>query len=141
MGAIMLLRDSNIFPSDDVLKEVLGEVYDVLASFIETISGKEYGLVLEWRYYNDGKAWLGKVQHKQKTVLWLSVWEGCFKTSFYFTEKHLTGIAALDISETIKEEFYKASPVGRLIPMILDINDRAQLDDLLRIVRFKKSLK
>lgn len=98
-------------------------------------------MTIEWRYYNDGKAWLCKVTYKKKTVLWLSAWEGFFRTAFYFTEKHLEGIAALDISETIKEDFCKAKPIGRLIPMIIDVNDKKQLNDLLTIVRFKKNLK
>ncbi len=142
MEAQMLLRNAEIYPSDDVLKDALGEVYGgVLNSFFKTITDDEYGLNIEWRYYNDGKAWLGKVLHKKKTILWLSVWEGFFKVSFYFTEKHLEAIATLDISESFKEDFCKAKPAGRLIPMIIDIKTDNQLKDLLTVVRFKKSLK
>ena len=137
----MALRDAEIFPSDRVLKDTLGDVYDVLESFLATITNEAFLLNIEWRYYNDGKAWLCKVQHKKKTILWLSVWEGFFKVSFFFTEKHLEAIAALDISETIKEEFSITKPVGRLIPMIIDVNNENQLNDLLTVVRFKKSLK
>ncbi|MDR1706788.1 MAG: DUF3788 domain-containing protein [Prevotella sp.] len=142
MEAQMLLRDAEIFPSEEILKDALGKtVYSVLESFITSVTNEEYGLTIEWRYYNDGKAWLGKIVYKKKTVLWLSVWEGFFKTSFYFTEKHLEAIAELNISDMIKEGFCKAKPVGKLIPMVIDINKDEQLDDLLTIVRFKKSLK
>lgn len=142
MEAHMLLRNPDIFPSDKVLQNALGTtVYNVLAPFLETITNKEYGLTIEWRFYNDGKAWFGKVVHKKKTVLWLSIWEGFFKTSFYFTEKHLESIAALNIAETIKDEFAKAKPSGRLIPMFFNVNRQEQMDDLLTVVRFKKSLK
>ena len=138
----MLLKDQDIFPSKEVLKNALGDdVYGILDSFIEVITNDEYGLTIEWRYYNDGKAWLGKIQNKKKTVLWLSIWEGSFKTSFYFTEKHLEAIAALEIAETIKNDFALAMPSGRLIPMIIDVNGKEQLADLLTVVRFKKSLK
>lgn len=138
----MLLKDQNIFPSKEVLKNALGDdVYSILDSFVEVITNDEYGLTIEWRYYNDGKAWLGKIQNKKKTVLWLSIWEGFFKTSFYFTEKHLEAIAALDIAETIKNDFTLAKPSARLIPMIIDVNGKEQLTDLLTVVRFKKSLK
>ncbi|MDU1905177.1 MAG: DUF3788 family protein [Dysgonomonas sp.] len=142
MEAQMLLRDSEIFPSNEVLNDVLGSsVYSVLETFLGKIIDEEYGLTFEWRFYNDGKAWFCKVVNKKKTILWLSVWDGFFKIGFYFTEKHIEGIAALDISETIKEEFAKAKPVGRLIPLIVDVKDKEQIDDLLTIVRFKKSLK
>ncbi|WP_260393693.1 DUF3788 domain-containing protein [Dysgonomonas mossii] len=114
---------------------------NALVSFLEAVTNKEYALTLEWRYYNDGKAWLGKAVYKKKTIFWLSVWEGFFKTSFFFTEKHLEAIAKLDISGTIKDEFAKAKTIGKLIPMIFDVNKENQLGDLLTVVWFKKSLK
>lgn len=141
MEAQMALRNAEIFPSDKVLKDTLGDVYDVLESFLATITNEAFLLSFEWRYYNDGKAWLCKVQHKKKTILWLSVWEGFFKVSFFFTEKHLEAIAALDISEAIKTELASAKPVGRLIPMIFNINNASQLEELLTVVHFKKTLK
>lgn len=140
METQMLLRNANIYPTDEVLEDVLGEIYRVLEMFLKTITSEAYGLTIEWRYYNDGKAWLGKIQHKKKTILWLSVWEGFFKTSFYFTEKHIEAIEALDIAESIKENFCKAKPSGRLIPLIIDIHSGHQLDDVLMVVRFKKSI-
>ena len=142
METQMLLRDPEIFPSGEVLNNVLGNtVYSVLETFLEKITGEEYALAPEWRFYNDGKAWFCKVIHKKKTILWLSVWDGYFKTSFFFTEKHIEGIAALSISETIKDEFAKAKPSGRLIPLIVNVNSEEQIGDLLTIVCFKKSLK
>ncbi len=142
MEAQMLLRDSEIYPSEEVLKEALGEViYKILESFLQTISGEAYGLTVEWKYYNDGKAWFGKVVCKKKTILWFSVWEGFFKISFYFTEKHLEAVAALQISETVKDSFAAAKPIGKLIPLTIDISTTGQLEDLLTVVRFKKNLK
>lgn len=142
MGTQILLRYPEIFPSNTVLKDTLGDkVYSVLESFLGTITNEEYGLIVEWKFYNDGKAWFGKIVYKKKTVLWLSVWESFFKAAFYFTEKHFEAIAVLDISEIIKDEFCKAKPVGKLIPMIFEMKDKEQLCDLLTVVRFKKNLK
>ena len=138
---VQLLRNPGIFPSKEVLKEVLGEVYPVLETFETQITQGEFGLTLEWRYYNDGKSWLGKICHKKKTVFWLSVWEGCFKTTFFFLERHLEGIAALDISEQIKEDFCRTKSVGKLLPMLFTINRQEQLTDLLKVIEFKKKQK
>ncbi len=138
----MLLKDSNVFPSNEVLRDTLGDtIYNVLETFLGTITDEEYALTPEWRFYNDGKAWLCKFVYKKRTVFWLSIWEGFFRLGFYFTEKHIDGIAALDISEVIREDFSKAKPVGRLLPMILDVKDKDQLKDILTVIRFKKSLK
>jgi hypothetical protein len=40
--------------------------------------------------------------------------------------------------EAIKENFCKAKPAGRLIPMLINVNQTEQLADLLSIVSFKK---
>jgi hypothetical protein len=72
---------------------------------------------------------------------WLSAWDMFFKASFYFTEKHLESFAALDISEALKEELYRAKPTEKLLPLRLEIRTVEQLPDLLKIVEFKKKLK
>ena len=141
MSAMMQLRDAAIYPTDEVLMDVLGDAFKVYSLFIETITIDPLSLSVEWRYYNDGKAWLAKVQFKKKTILWLSVWADLFKITFYFTEKNIEAIAGLNISEAIKVEFCKAKPVGRLIPLILEVREIDQMDDFLTLVRFKKSLK
>ncbi len=141
MSATMQLRDATIYPTDEILMNVLGDAYELYSLFIETISIDPLYLSVEWRYYNDGKAWLAKVQSKRKTILWLSVWDGFFKTTFYFTEKNIEAISGLSVSEVIKGEFCKAKPIGRLIPLILEVRDIDQMDDLLTLVWFKKSLK
>jgi hypothetical protein len=136
-----LLRIQEIYPSKEVLQEALGKVYDVLEAFETRITQSDIALTLDWNYYNDGKSWLCKVCHKKKTVCWLSVWDGCFKTTFFFLERHLEGIAALDISEQIKEDFCRAKPIGKLIPLLIHINRPEQLADVLKVIEFKKSAK
>ncbi len=138
---MQLLRERKIFPSEEVLKTVLGPVYDAWAELEMQVAQGEFSLTLNWNYYNDGKAWLCKVCHKKKTVFWLSVWEGCFKTTFIFTEKHLEGIAKLDIAEKIKEDFCRMKPVGKLLPMLISIDKQEQLADVLKVVKFKKEWK
>ncbi len=133
-----LLRDPGIFPDEGVLEDALKGSYPAFEQWIMMIRGPEFGLVPEWRYYNDGKAWLCKVVDKKKTVMWLSVWDGFFRVSFFFTEKHRDGIAALDIDEGIKAGFAAGKPVGKLIPLILDVRSSRQLPDALAVAGFKK---
>ena len=133
-----LLREPEIFPSKEVLREILGEVYDVLDELETTLTHDEYALTFDWLYYKDAKSWLCKVSHKKKTVFWLSVWEGYFQTSFFFVERHLEGIADLAIKEnsyTLEKEF------GRMIPLVFKIKKQEQTDGLLKMVAFKKKAK
>jgi len=137
----LLLREQEFFPTTEVLQNVLGKVYCVWEELVIQVTQDKFALTLDWNYYQDGKSWLCKVCHKKKTIFWLSVWEGFFKTTFYFTEKHLEGIADLEISEQIKEDFCRTKPVGKLLPMLICIDKQEQLSDLLKIVKFKKEAK
>ena len=133
-----LLREPEIFPSKEVLKHTLGKVYDVLEALETTLTQDEFSLTFDWHYYKDSKGWLCKVSHKKKTVFWLSVLDGFFKTSFFFLERHLEGIAALQTNEnsfTLEKEW------GKMIPLIFKINDKKQLSDLVKVVEFKKKAK
>lgn len=137
----MLLRDKQITPEDNVLMAALGESYPAYAGLMKTVTGDEYGLLPQWNYYNDGKAWLCKVVFKKKTVFWLSVWDGYFKAGFYFTEKTGSGIDGLEIVPEIKQSFKSADHIGKLIPLSFSVRNTNQLPDLLRVIEYKKGLK
>jgi hypothetical protein len=134
-----LLNEQAIFPSNEVLKGILAESYPIFEE-LSVILANEHGLLLEWNYYNDGKCWLCKALNKKKNLFWLSAWNKFFRVSFYFTEKHLESFAALDIPEAIKENLCRAKPIGRLLPLLLEVRTRKQLPDLLKIVEFKKKM-
>lgn len=134
------LKQQEVFPSKEVLQNTLGSIYPVYESLMNNITNLPYGLAHEWNYYKDAKSWLCKVFHKKKTIFWLSVWEGYFQISVYFTEKHLENIAALDIDKQIKEDFYRMKPVGKLLPMIFRMDRKEQLPDLLKVIELKKEI-
>lgn len=135
----MVLNNPDLYPDERVLNEALSEnglnFYNKLLKTITLKSGM--GLTCEWHYYKDGKSWLCKVANKKRTIFWLSVWEGYFKVSFYFTEKHKQGICDLAISDVIKQQFLSAKPVGKLIPLTIDINSIKQLPDLIEIINLR----
>jgi hypothetical protein len=138
-----LLNDKNIFPDEKVLQNELGKLYKIYADFANKIVAEPLNLVTEWRYYNDGKSWLCKITFKKKTIIWLSVWENCFKTSFYFTEKNSVGIPALEINQEIKDNFEQAkkNAIGKLIPLLIEVNSENQIADILKIAEYKKKIK
>ena len=135
-----LLREETIYPTNEVLKNVLCDSYIVFEELTNKITN-DFGLVLEWNYYKDQKSWLCKVLNKKKNVFWLSVWDKFFKATFFFTEKHLEGFATLDIPECIKTDLCTSKPIGKLLPLLMSIDNKEQLEDLLKIIEFKKNLK
>lgn len=132
------LNDVNIVPTDEVLEMQLGETYPTFKELINTLPEKD--MTHEWRYYNDGKAWLCKVQYKKKTVFWLSAWEKYFKTTFYFTEKCFEDFDKLPVNEDYKRQLSESGSFGKLHPLTFVFGDRDQLQDFFIIVDFKKKL-
>lgn len=138
---IQLLREEEVKPTDIVLEAALGKDLFVVYTKLLEIICSEFQMEYEWRFYKDGKSWFCKVVYKKKTVFWLSIWAKFIKTGFYFTEKTRGGIYDLEISTEIKESFKNADAIGKLIPLILDIEKGQQLADLTEIIKYKKSLK
>ena len=128
---IPLLTEEAIYPSEDILQAALGDIYPAFRQLSNWLA--ESQIAMEWRYYNDGKAWLCKCVHKKKTVLWLSAWEGYVQAGFFFTGKTCEGIP-----ERLKR-FEKN--VGKLIPLVMKLSSEDQLDDLMTLVEYKKNLK
>jgi hypothetical protein len=140
MKEIQRLCDPEIRPTDKVLADALGKVYTVYREFSQRLSGEESLWVPEWRYYNDGKAWLCKITHKKKTICWLSVWQGFFKVSLFFTAKTSEGVFNLPVDSAVKDEFRHNKPIGKLIPLVMRIRSKRQLKDVFILLRYKQEV-
>ena len=144
-----LLCNPDIPPTSEIIAEGLGAASSVYVKFIEGL--KDYGITLmDWRFYNDGKAWLSKGEYKWTTprgankvkpIFWLSIWEGFFKVSFFFSTSVLIELQNLLISQETKEIITNAKPMGksmRFIPVVIDIKTDQQLSDVYTIAQFRK---
>ena len=140
MNTTQLLTDPNQIPSNKLFEVILSKQLLQTYLQIENIISA-LGLNAEWRYYHDGKAWLCKITDKKRTIAWLSLWKDCIKTSFYFTEKTREGVMLLDIGNDIKTSFAEAKTIGKLIPLILIIEQPNQADDFKKIAEYKITLK
>lgn len=144
-----LLRDPKVNPTDEIIAEGLGVVTNTYIKFIDILNQNDINL-MNWRYYNDGKAWLSKGEYRWVTnrgtikvepIFWLSIWNGFFKVSFFFSTKTQSELLSLPISQEVKKLIKKTSAMGkimRFIPIVFDISDDKYLDDLLVLVQFRK---
>lgn len=66
MSEQQLLRDADIEPTSEVIAKSLGNINDTYIKFMEGL--KNHDIDVCWRYYNDGKAWLGKALYKWTTI-------------------------------------------------------------------------
>jgi hypothetical protein len=136
-----LLNDQNEYPDDEVLAKHLGKAKPVWDAFAAAIADEFGAAALEWRYYNDGKAWLCKFVHKKKTVCWVSIWSRFFKTTFYFTAKNDRDVEALPIASDLKDAYRAHVPIGKLKPLTVEVGTKKALQNVLVLVKYKSSLK
>lgn len=148
-NAQQLLRDPNIVPTVEVIADGLGTTNNVYIKFIDEL--KKYDIsLMEWRYYNDGKAWLSKGEYKWTTsrgtnkvkpMFWLSIWDGFFKVSFFFSEKTRDQLLSLSISEGTKEMIKSIKPNGdkmKFLSIIFDVDNVKQFNDIFVLSQFRK---
>ena len=150
MEQVQLLRDANMEPTDELIAKGLGvAANNTYTKFIEELG--QYDITLmDWRYYNDGKAWLSKGEYKWvtargtnkvKPLFWLSIWEGFFKVAFFFSAKIEDELLALPISGEAKGIIKSAKPMGktmRFLPITFDVMDEKQLSDIYILAQFRK---
>ena len=81
------LGDENQFPSEELLQAILGDSYSTYTELLKLFAANQ--MEAGWRYYQDGKAWLNKVQHKKRTIVWMSAWKGYMQATIYIPEKYI----------------------------------------------------
>lgn len=132
-----LLNNPKEYPNDNVLLCHLGKRKAVWDDFVHEISTTFPSMTLEWRFYNDGKAWLSKLVCKKKTMCWISVWDKYFKTTFYFMDRHAKDIRALKIDKSLKTKFLSEKSIGKLRPLSVEVKTRKALSDVFRLIIYK----
>jgi hypothetical protein len=129
------LRDENVIPDDRVLAGILGESFPAYQALIKLFDDNQ--LTHEWRYYRDGKAWLCKVQKKDKTIVWMSAWKGYMQATIFFPEKYIEPILGLDISEKQKKKIRITKNTGKSRPCIFEVKTADILEDFNTVMQFK----
>lgn len=146
-----LLRNPDIQPESGIIAEALGEANNAYLTFLDGLENHE--IQLEWRYYNDGKAWLGKGIYKwvgvrgaerQVTVFWLSIWDGFFKVTIYMPEKVRSDAMSLPVNDEIKQLIVASKQMGdklKFFPIVFELNSNELLEGLYTLADFKKNIK
>ena len=146
-----LLRNPDIEPSSDVIAKALGESNNAYIKFISELASHD--IHLEWRYYNDGKSWLAKGLFKwtgarggknEKTVFWLSIWDGFFKVTIYIPEKSRADVFKLPLDDKVKLMIGDSNQMGnrlKFFPLAFDLSSDEMLEAVYTLADFRKSLK
>lgn len=133
------LRDASKYPDEELLKSILGKSFSAYKKLLTLFN--KHGLLHEWRYYKDGKAWLCKVQFKKRTIVWMSVWKDYTQSAIYFPEKYINTIYDLDISQATKDGFTSTKNVGKSKPFISKITEERILQEFEKVMLHKIACK
>ena len=136
-----VLGDKSIYPSDDILYLLTGENLRIWQKIIDFASSSYDNITKEWRYYNDGKQWLFKIQYKKKTIYWSGVHSGTFRITFYFGNKAEHILEESDLPEAIKEQFRSAKTFGNMRPVTFSISPDTDIESIFKLIDLKTRLK
>jgi len=134
-----LLTAADVAPTPDVLERELGDLFLLYERLTARLESHDVDVRPEWRYYRDGGAWLCKMTRRTKTVFWLSAWRSRLQVAFYFTARSGDGIPGLSIDASLKLAYANASPIGKLIPLVIEVRSEEQLGDVVAVAAYKVS--
>ena len=146
-----LLRQPDIQPTEEVIEDALKEANVLYLRFLKEL--ENHDIQLEWRYYTDGKAWLGKGLHrwtgprggnKEVTAFWLSIWDGFFKVTIYIPEKFRGEVNRLPVKDGVKQMVTDSRQMGNTLkyfPLVFDLDSDGMLEEVFTLIEFRKSIK
>jgi hypothetical protein len=132
-----ILTNKDEFPSDEIIFSHLGKTRVYWATLFGRLQADHPDFAREWRYYNDGKSWLMKVQRKGKTIFWLSVIKGGFRTTFYLPGRAAKEIAASRISTSLKKQFTSGPAYGKIKGITIIHRKKQDVEDAMKLVGIK----
>ena len=136
-----VLTDPSQHPTEDVIFSHIGKAGTLWKQLFGGLHRDHPDFTEEWRYYRDGKSWLMKVQRKSKTVFWLSVFKGGFRTTFYLPVRASDAVSATGISPELKTQFRKGPRSGKIRGITVTYGKKRDVEDAQRLVDLKISLR
>ena len=143
------LREQNVIPTGEVLKQVLDNSYAIYETFCDVLP--DLNIDQEWQWYTPYKAWFARGQYqwmtprgtkKEKTLYWLYVYDEYFSVAIWFKEKNRMEIINSNVSEKVKHMILDAKTMGNMptFPVIFNIVTAEQLADIYELINCKKRL-
>ncbi len=135
------MTDTNQFPTEEVIFSHLGTSRQLWLRLFEYIHHSHPDFTEQWRYYLDGKSWLLKVSRKAKTIFWLSIGEGSFRTTFYFTDKAEHAILKSSLSDELKKQYRSGKRSGKLRGLTILYKSKHDVENARQLIEIKTGIK
>jgi hypothetical protein len=135
------LNDEDQYPNEEVLGRYLGDAKPAWDAFLDLLRASYPAFTGQWRYYRDGKSWLYKLTKKKTTISWISVWQGAFKTTFYFPDRAAELIAASKLKKEYVDQFVHGKKYGKIRGITVTVKKPADLSATRTLIEIKEQLK
>ena len=136
-----VLADKDQFPTQEIIYPHIGKSKALWLLLFEHIHRNHPDFTEQWRYYLDGKSWLLKVSRKAKTIFWLSIAEGSFRTTFYFTDKAEPAISKSSLSDGLKKQYRSGKRYNKIRGLTILYKSRRDVEYAKELIEIKTGLK
>jgi len=137
----IVLTDPNVRPDEELVFGILGEKSVYWEQLIDYVYDNHFDISEEWRFYNDGKAWLYRALRKKKTIYWIGVISDTFRVTFWFGDKAEPAILASSLPDGIKNDFLNAKKYGKIRSISVEIRNPEDLQNVLALVELSVKIK
>ena len=136
-----VLTDQNVFPSDEVIFAQIGKNSKHWTALFGQIAERYPEILCEWRFYNDVKCWLMKSAQNKKTVFWLSVIPGTFRTTFYISAKNKDLVVKSAIADDLKKQYRDKMKTVKFPGITVAVKSKKDVRSILQLIGLKESAK
>ncbi len=132
-----VLKNPDQYPSEEVIFSIIKKKKKLWLDFFEQIHQNYPDFSEEWRFYKDGTSWLMKVVRKSKTIFWLSLIEGGFRITFYFTDKFEEAILSSMISNELKNQFRNGKHYSKIRGLTITFSSKKEIEYTHILIKMK----
>ena len=137
----LVLGDKSVYPSEEILFSIIGDKKVIWQKIMDYVNENYQNVTEEWRYYNDGKQWLFKLQLKKKTLFWIGVLQDTFRITFYFGNKAESAITDSNLPDKIKDDFVSGKRYGNIRAISTSISGAGDLENIYKLVDLKARMR
>lgn len=131
-----VLRNPEVSPDEVQIRAALGDAFSAWQGLESALTEAPFGLTLSWHYFRDG-GWLRKALRGKRNLAWLAVWKDYATVTFYFAARQRKDLVALPIPDALRTQAAEAEMTGRMLPLVMEIRSRADVDAALEVLGYK----
>lgn len=135
MKSIFSVKDE--IPTENQLKEVLGETFDIWKSFEKFTHEHDFNSKSGWHFSGAKFGWSFRIKDKKRVIIYLLPRDKLFKVAFVFGQKASEKILESNISDNIKAELLAAKVYAEGRGIRIEVTDISNLKDIEKLIKIK----